>query len=96
MISGAVQWHRGVLQHRSRRSSGSRSWLPAIVEIAAFDRPPVLAVAGLYVILVFIVPYATPAPEGAPGMPGSFLDKVRLTIERVQTALFGGVRRNAQ
>jgi phage shock protein PspC (stress-responsive transcriptional regulator) len=66
-----------------------------IVEIAAFDRPPA-GVAGLYAILVFIVPYATPAPEGAPGMPGSFMDKLRLKIERVRTALFGGVRHNAQ
>ena len=66
-----------------------------IVEIAAFDRPPA-GVAGLYAILVFIVPYATAAPEGAPGMPGSFMDKVRFKIERVRTALFGGVRHNAQ
>jgi hypothetical protein len=29
-------------------------------------------------------------------MPGSFMDKVRLKIERVRTALFGGVRHNAQ
>ena len=37
-----------------------------IVEIAAFDRPPA-GVAGLYAILVFIVPYAASAPEGAEG-----------------------------
>jgi len=75
--------------------AATRGCRPSQVEIAAFDRPPA-GVAGLYAILVFIVPYATPAPEGAPGTPGSFMDKVRFKIERVRTALFGGGRHNAQ
>ena len=67
----------------------------AIVEVALFDRPPA-GVAGLYAILVFVVPDATPAPDGADGMPRSFVDKVRFRVERVRTALFGGVRHNAR
>jgi len=66
-----------------------------IVEIAAFDRPPA-GVAGLYAILVFIVPYAASAPEGAQAMPGSLMDKVRVKVERVRRAVFGGVRHNAR
>jgi len=67
----------------------------AIVEIATFDRPPAGTI-GLYAILVFIVPYAASAPEGAQGMQGSLMDKVRFKIERVRTALFGGFRHNAR
>jgi phage shock protein PspC (stress-responsive transcriptional regulator) len=69
--------------------------LAAIVEIAAFDRPPA-GVVGLYAILVFIVPDATPVPDGTQGMPGSFVDRVRLRVERVRTALFGGAHHNAR
>jgi phage shock protein PspC (stress-responsive transcriptional regulator) len=67
----------------------------AIVEIASFDRPPA-GVAGLYAILALIVPDATPATQGAPGMPGSLIDKVRFKIQRVRTAVFGGVGHNAR
>jgi len=66
-----------------------------IVEIAAFDRPPA-GVAGIYAILVFIVPYAASAPEGAQAMPGSLMDKVRVKVERVRRAVLGGVRHNAR
>ena len=67
----------------------------AIVEIAVFDRPPA-GVAGLYAILVFIVPDATPVPDGAQGMPRPFVDRVRFRVERVRTALFGGMRHDAR
>jgi phage shock protein PspC (stress-responsive transcriptional regulator) len=67
----------------------------AIVEIAVFDRPPVLAV-GLYAILVLMVPYANTPSERAAAHGGyeSIPARVQHSVERVK-GMFGGVRRSA-
>ena len=67
----------------------------AIIEMAKFDRPPVIVI-GLYALLVFLVPYAKTSDEraAAQGAYVSVPDKVQHNVERVK-AFFGGVRHNA-
>jgi phage shock protein PspC (stress-responsive transcriptional regulator) len=60
----------------------------AIIETAVADRPPVIVV-GLYVLLVFIVPYAPPSLDRASHGTGEPIpQKVQHSVERIK-GLFG-------
>ena len=63
----------------------------AVVEIIQYDRPPILA-AGLYVLLVFLVPYAKTSEQraAAQGASASLPYKLQNIVERVK-AKFGGL-----
>jgi phage shock protein PspC (stress-responsive transcriptional regulator) len=63
----------------------------AIVETAIADRPPVI-VMGLYVLLMFIVPYGPPSLDRvAHGTGDPIPDKVQHSVERIK-AMFGRLR----
>jgi phage shock protein PspC (stress-responsive transcriptional regulator) len=69
--------------------------MAALSEIAYFDRPPVLTI-GLYIVLMFLMPYAPttgerPAAHGADGM---IPRKVQRGVERVK-GMFRGLHHNA-
>jgi phage shock protein PspC (stress-responsive transcriptional regulator) len=67
----------------------------AAIEMFYFERPPVVS-AGLYAVLIFIVPYAKPASERTPpGTHQSIPQKVRRRVERVKAA-FGGLQHHTQ
>jgi phage shock protein PspC (stress-responsive transcriptional regulator) len=63
----------------------------AIVETVAADRPPVIAI-GLYVMLMFIVPYAPVSVDGAAHGTGEAIpEKVQQSVARVK-AFFGRLK----
>jgi len=62
----------------------------AVLEMANFDRPPLLAV-GLYVLLVFLVPYAKTSEQraAAQGASASLPYKLQNAVERVKARFDG-------
>ena len=63
----------------------------AIIETAIADRPPAI-VMGLYVLLMFIVPYAPPSLDRAAHGTGEPIpDKVQQSVERIK-GFFGRLR----
>lgn len=69
--------------------------IAALSEIVYLDQPPVLTV-GLYLILVFLVPYAKTSSgrTAAQGGNGTIPRTVQRGVERVK-AVFGGLHHNA-
>jgi phage shock protein PspC (stress-responsive transcriptional regulator) len=64
----------------------------AIIETAMADRPPAIVV-GLYVLMMFIVPYAPPSLDRAAHPTGEPIpDKVQHSVERIK-GLFGRLSR---
>ena len=65
---------------RARRVRGA-----AVVEMASDDRPPMLTI-GLYVLLVFLVPYAKTSEQraAAQGAAQSLPYKLQHAVERVK------------
>lgn len=63
----------------------------AVLEMANYDRPPMMSI-GLYVLLVFLVPYAKTSEEraAAQGASASLPYKMQRAVERVK-ATFDGV-----
>ena len=68
----------------------------ALMEMAYFDRPPVL-IGGLYVALTFVVPYSKPSAErtAGTGTHEPIAVKVQRRVERVRAA-FTGLQQNTQ
>ncbi len=68
----------------------------AVMEMAYFDRPPVL-IGGLYVALTFVVPYSKPFAErtAGAGTHEPIAVKVQRRVERVKAA-FTGLQQNTQ
>jgi phage shock protein PspC (stress-responsive transcriptional regulator) len=63
----------------------------AIIETALADRPPAIAI-GLYVVLMFIMPYAPHSANGqVQGTSEAFPRKVQQSVERVK-AVFGRLK----
>jgi phage shock protein PspC (stress-responsive transcriptional regulator) len=62
----------------------------AVVEIANYDRPPLLAI-GLYVLLVFLVPYAKTSEEraAAQGASATLPYKLQNAVEKVKAKFDG-------
>ena len=67
----------------------------AVVEMANYDRPPMLAI-GLYVLLVFLVPYAKTSEEraAAQGASAGLPYKLQNAVEKVK-AKFDGLHHKA-
>ena len=67
----------------------------AVVEMANYDRPPLLAI-GLYVLLVFLVPYAKTSEEraAAQGASATLPYKLQNAVEKVK-AKFDGLHHKA-
>jgi phage shock protein PspC (stress-responsive transcriptional regulator) len=67
----------------------------AVLEITKYDRPPVLSI-GLYVLLVFLVPYAKTSEQraAAQGASASLPYKLQHAVERVK-AKFDGLHHKA-
>ena len=67
----------------------------AVVEMTAYDRPPLLII-GLYVLLVFIVPYAKTSEQraAAQGASASLPYKLQNVVEKVK-AKFDGLHHKA-
>jgi phage shock protein PspC (stress-responsive transcriptional regulator) len=67
----------------------------AVVEITSYDRPPILTI-GLYVLLMFIVPYAKTPEEraAAQGASTSLPYKLQHAVDRVK-AKFPGLHHRA-
>lgn len=67
----------------------------AVVEMSHYDRPPVLAI-GLYVLLVFLVPYAKTSEEraAAQGASAGLPYKLQNAVEKVK-AKFDGLHHKA-
>jgi phage shock protein PspC (stress-responsive transcriptional regulator) len=67
----------------------------AVVEMSIYDRPPMLAI-GLYVLLMFIVPYAKTSAEraAAQGASASLPYKLQSLVEKVK-AKFDGLHHRA-
>jgi phage shock protein PspC (stress-responsive transcriptional regulator) len=67
----------------------------AVVEMAHYNRPPMLAI-GLYVLLVFLVPYAKTSEEraAAQGASASLPYKLQNLVEKVK-AKFDGLHHKA-
>jgi len=62
----------------------------AVVEMSHYDRPPILAI-GLYVLLVFIVPYAKTSEEraAAQGASAGLPYKLQNAVEKVKAKFDG-------
>jgi phage shock protein PspC (stress-responsive transcriptional regulator) len=67
----------------------------AVIETSIYDRPPMLTI-GLYVLLMFIVPYAKTSAEraAAQGSSASLPYKLQHAVEKVK-AKFGGLHQRA-
>jgi phage shock protein PspC (stress-responsive transcriptional regulator) len=67
----------------------------AVIEMSHYDRPPMLAI-GLYVLLVFIVPYAKTSEEraAAQGASAGLPYKLQNAVEKVK-AKFDGLHHKA-
>ena len=67
----------------------------AVVEMMNYDRPPVLAI-GLYVLLMFLVPYAKTSEEraAAQGASAGLPYKLQNAVEKVK-AKFDGLHHRA-
>jgi phage shock protein PspC (stress-responsive transcriptional regulator) len=68
----------------------------AFVEMMNYDRPPFFAI-GLYVLLMFLVPYAKTSEQraAAQGASASLPYKLQIAVEKVK-ARFGGLHHKAQ
>ncbi len=69
--------------------------IAAVVEMANYDRPPVLAI-GLYILLVFLVPYAKTSEQraAAQGASAGLPYKLQSVVERLK-ARFNGLHHKA-
>ena len=69
--------------------------MAAVIEMTRADRPPMLTI-GLYVLLMFIVPYAKTSEEraAAQGASQSLPYKLQHAVERVK-AKFAGLHHRA-
>ena len=64
--------------------------IAAVVEMSAYDQPPILTI-GLYVLLMFIVPYAKTSEEraAAQGASASLPFKLQHAVEKVKAKFDG-------
>ncbi len=62
----------------------------AVLEMANYDRPPIMAI-GLYVLLVFLVPYAKTSEEraAAQGSSAGLPYKMQNVVEKVKAKFDG-------
>jgi phage shock protein PspC (stress-responsive transcriptional regulator) len=69
--------------------------IAAVIELTSYDRPPVLTI-GLYILLVFLVPYAKTSEEraAAQGASASLPYKLQHLVEKVK-AKFDGLHHRA-
>ena len=77
-------------EKKSRGAVAEPSWDWRALFVANYDRPPMMSI-GLYVLLVFLVPYAKTSEEraAAQGLSASLPYKMQNVVEKVKAKFDG-------